>query len=70
MSDYFKTAKSWGADPDGKGFLLDGEPLGYAVAIEGPMVERIEGTDALHILWVPIFMEGPCPRAGLVERAR
>lgn len=59
----FKTADEYHVEP-GVGFVIDGKPLPWYVAEEGPMVEALDPDLPLHIVWVPIIAEGYAPRAG------
>jgi hypothetical protein len=43
---------------------IDGEPLPWFLSIDGPMVEPYGDDNPAHVLWVPILVDGPCPRAG------
>jgi len=67
VSDRPTTASEYHLEP-GVGLVIDGKPLPWFVAEEGPMVEQFEDGDVpLHILWVPIIAEGFAPRAGRPE---
>lgn len=54
--------KTWRVEPN-VGLLIDDEVVPWPIAADpGPMVEPID--DHLHILWLPVAMDGPIPAYG------
>lgn len=64
MSEHIErptTAKSWRIEP-GVGLVIDEQVFPWHVLANGPMVEPLE--HGLHILWLPVLMEGDLPQYG------